>query len=429
MNLSARPVAPIVPLRSLGAARRGNGCGRIFFVNRFYLPDRSATSQLLTDVASHLARAGRDVTVVTSRRRYDDATARLAPRETVDGVAILRLPMARFRRSRLVGRALEYLAFHGFAFAALLRRVRPGDIVVAKTDPPLIGVTAGVACALRGAALVNWIQDLFPEVASAAGLGGLAMTTPALRRLRNWSLRRAAFNVVLGRRMADRVEREGVRANRIGIIPNWVEDRQIRPRDRDGHPLRARWGLGGQFVVGYSGNMGRVHDFATIRALVLALKEDPEIRFLFVGDGLHRAWLERETAAAGPGRVMFQPYQRREDLAQSLTAIDLHLITLLPSFEGLVVPSKFYGVIAAGRPTLFVGDPAGEIGGLLEAGGCGLAVRPGEVDRAAAFVRGLARDPARAVEMGRNARILCEAKFRSAEALARWEGLLANVSA
>jgi hypothetical protein len=93
------------------------------------------------------------------------------------------------------------------------------------------------------------------------------------------------------------------------------------------------------------------------------------------------------------------------------------------------VPSKFYGVIAAGRPTLFVGDPAGEIGGLLEAGGCGLAVRPGEVDRAAAFVRGLARDPARAVEMGRNARILCEAKFRSAEALARWGGLLANVSA
>jgi len=234
---------------------------------------------------------------------------------------------------------------------------------------------------------------------------------------------------VLGRRMADRIEREGVGANRIGIIANWVEDRNILPRDRADHPLRARWGLDSEFVVGYSGNMGRVHDFATIRALVLALEDDPEIRFLFVGDGLHRDWLERETAAAGPGRVMFQPYQRREDLAQSLTAIDLHLISLLPSFEGLVVPSKFYGVLAAGRPTLFVGDPAGEIGRLIETGGCGLAVRPGEVERAAAFVRGLAREPGRAAEMGRNARTLCEARFRSADALARWEGLLANVDA
>jgi len=143
---------------------------KLIFVNRFFFPDHSATSQMVSDLAFALAAAGFDVQVVTSRLRYDDPAAELPGREAIAGVQVHRVRTTRFGRHLLPGRALDYLTFYLSAAWRLFRLLRRGDVVVAKTDPPLISVPVGWVAGLRGARLVNWLQDLFPEVAAALGI-------------------------------------------------------------------------------------------------------------------------------------------------------------------------------------------------------------------------------------------------------------------
>src|SRR5438552_3038149 len=162
--------------------------GRVVFVNRYFHPDHSATSQMVSDLAFYLASRGWNVGVITSRLSYDDARARLAPRENVRGVDVRRVWSSRFGRAFLPGRAVDYATFYCSAFFAI-RRERDA-IVVALTDPPLISVVA----ALASHRIVNWLQDLFPEVANALGIRAPRF----LRRVRDWSLRRARMNVAIG---------------------------------------------------------------------------------------------------------------------------------------------------------------------------------------------------------------------------------------
>jgi glycosyltransferase involved in cell wall biosynthesis len=339
---------------------------RILFVNRYFHPDHSATSQMLSDLAFHLADGGHDVAVVTSRQRYEDPAAGLPERETVRGVEIYRVNTPRFGRARLAGRLFDYLGFYAAATAQLLALARPGDVIVAKTDPPLISVPAAWVARRRRARLVNWLQDLFPEVALALGVKG--MDGPAgrlLQHVRNWSLRQADMNFAIGERMRERLLGLGIPASRIVVIPNWADGEAITPVRHEDNPLRREWGLEGRFVVGYSGNLGRAHEFETILGAAERLRDDPVIAFLFIGEGAQAAGVRAAAAQRGLVNVHFRPYQPRETLRYSLGVADVHLVVLRPELEGLIVPSKTYGCLAAGRPVIFVGDPEGEIASFI----------------------------------------------------------------
>ena len=181
-------------------------------------------------------------------------------------------------------------------------------------------------------------------------------------------------------------------------------------------------------MVGYSGNLGRVHDFDTILGAMEHLRARDEIVFLFIGGGHQLGALKSEAARRGLANAQFRSYQPREHLAQSLGACDAHLVTLRPDLEGLVIPSKLYGIIAAGRPVLFAGAEDGEIAGLVGAARCGQAFRAGDGQALAQCLRALADDPARAREWGENARRLFDERFAMPLALDRWERLLAEVS-
>src|SRR5688572_29536518 len=174
---------------------------RVIFVNRYFFPDHSATSQMLGDLAFHLAGRGWEVAVITSRQRYDDPRARLPARERVRNVEIHRISTTRFGRMRLLGRAIDYLTFSLGALRLLRRTLQPGDIVVALTDPPLISVVASWATAARKAKLVNWVQDLFPEVAERLGTLTRRGFMTFLTRLRQRSLRPARMNAGIGESM------------------------------------------------------------------------------------------------------------------------------------------------------------------------------------------------------------------------------------
>lgn len=397
---------------------------RIVFVNRFFAPDHSATSQMLTDLAVALAAAGADVHVVTSRLRCGGG-AQLPREETVGGVAVHRAWSSAFGRGSLAGRALDYATFCAAATLALRALARRGDVVVAMTDPPLVSVPAAWVAYRRGARLVNWLQDVFPEVGEALGVRLAGGTTGRwLRGLRDRSLRRAAANVVVGRRMRDRVAATGVDPRRVTVIENWADGAALRPLVPDANPLRDEWGLDGKFVVAYSGNMGRAHEFDTVLAAAEVLRGRADVAFLFVGDGARRPAIEARVVARGLPNVSFRPYQPRERLGASLAAADVHLVTLRPELEGLVVPSKLYGIAAVGRPAIFVGDPAGEAGAFLAGARCGLAVRPGDALALVAAIETLAGDPALAQRMGAAARRTFDERHDLPRAVARWRALL-----
>lgn len=401
---------------------------RLVFVNRFFFPDHSATSQMLTDLCCGLAAMGHEIHVVTSRLRYDDPAARLAPEDVVAGIIVHRVWTSRFGRSSQPGRAADYLTFYLSTLLRLIRLIDRTTILIVKTDPPMISVIGAVAARARDARLVHWTQDLFPEVAAAVGMRIMRpVLTRMLARVRDWSLQSAALTVVIGERMRDRLLARGLGTQRIAVIHNWADGEAIVPLAHSANLLRDKWQLEEKFVVGYSGNLGRVHEFDTVLQAAEALRDRQDIVFLFIGSGHQMAALKREVETRELRNIRFHPYQPRETLAQSLGACDAHLVTLRPELEGLVVPSKFYGIIAAGRPVLFVGAPEGEIQRLVREAECGATFESRDSAALAQGIVRLAGDVSLAQRWGANGRRLFEERFSKRRAIARWERCLADI--
>jgi glycosyltransferase involved in cell wall biosynthesis len=404
---------------------------RVCFVNRYCYPDSSATSQLMSDLAGELSSRGWQVTMIGSAQRYDDASARLPLRERWRGIDILRVSTTRFGRQSLSGRAIDYLSFYARLPFALLRVLRPGDVLVCKTDPPLLGLVAAPVAWLRRARLVNWLQDLFPEVAVALGQPKLpAPVAWLLRGLRNRSARGARLNVAIGELMRGHLQGEGVDPARIQVVANWSHEDAIRPMASTESRLRTRLGLQDRFVVGYSGNLGRAHEWQPLFDAASQLASSaPHIAFLVGGGGHGYEALRRRVAETGLENIQFQPYHPLEYLSDSMAAADLHLVSLRPEMEGLVVPSKFYGIAASARPIAFVGCPDGELAKLIRDNDCGIVVPAGRGDLLAESILALARQPDAAKRQGQNARRLLDTRFSRAGAHERWHHLLADVAA
>ena len=397
---------------------------KVIFVNRYFHPDHSATSQLLSDLSFDLVRQGFSVEVVTSRQLYGDSAYVLKSNECINDVTVRRVWTTGFGRQHLAGRAMDYLTFYISAAWCLLRIVRPEDTVVVKTDPPLISVIAALVVRLRGARLINWLQDIFPEVASRLGVRQIMIIERALVMLRNYSLRAAHKNVVLGDRMAGMILHQGILPESVVVIPNWADGERIMPVQLEDNSLRVDWGIQKKFVVGYSGNMGRAHEFETLISAAAVLKSYNDIVFVFIGGGAQRQYIEQRTRDLELTNIRFQQYQPRERLSDSLGAMDIHIISLLPAMEGLIVPSKFYGIAAAGRPTIYIGDCDGEIPGIIKAVDCGVCIEIGDSSGLAEAILDLSSQRERVSLMGRSARKIFEERFSKEKALDAWVKVL-----
>jgi colanic acid biosynthesis glycosyl transferase WcaI len=402
---------------------------RVFIVNRYFAPDHSATGQLASDLAFHLAGAGFEVHAIAGARAYDGRS--MFPRaQTLQGVRVRRVRASPFGRARLFARALDDVWLHLALAWRAFRLMRRGDVAIALTDPPLAPVPLALAARLRGARAVNWLQDLYPETAQRLGLPLLrgAFGRPLmglLAGLRNVALRAAAANVAIGENMARALPAHA----RARVIPNWADDEAIRPLPAQGHALRAAWGLEGRFALGYSGNLGRAHEWETLLAAAEILRAREDIVFLFIGGGFHVEALRRAAAERGLlERFRFQPYQPREALGLSLTAADAHWISLRPQLEGCVLPSKAYGVAAAGRPILFVGAADGDVARMLREAESGLQIDVGDGAGLARAIARLADDPDLRRRMGDNARKNLEAKFGRSRALTDFEALIRDLA-
>jgi colanic acid biosynthesis glycosyl transferase WcaI len=401
---------------------------RIIFINRFYDPDISATAQILTKVASHLSSSGRKIAVLTSRQSYSGKEAYCA-RENRSGVDVHRVWTTRFGRRLLPGRLSDYVSFYFSALFWVLLKVRAGDAVVIKTDPPLLSLFLTWPLKWRGARVVHWLQDIFPEVVSVLGWKGWRVKAlKPLSALRNLSLRASSHVVVIGALMAERVQSFGVPVSRIEILENFVDEHRVRPVASANNPLRAEWGLKpDQFCIGYSGNLGRAHDLETIWAASEVFEAiDPDVVFLFVGGGALSELLEQRLMEKPRGNILMKPYQPEHLLSASLSLPDVHWLSLRPELEGLIVPSKFYGIAASGRPAIFIGDGRGEIGQRLSQIAGGISVEQGDVDGLVSAIK-VARDPEWKRLAGLRMRSFIDEHAGQEKRLAQWESFFSRL--
>lgn len=393
---------------------------KVVFLNRFYWPEEPATAQLLTDLAEGLAAGGTEVTVITSR----ELAGGTPPREVRRGVQILRALGSRCTGRIPGGKALDFAMFWLTGTWRLLWVVRPGDIVVAMTDPPLAGLGASLVACLRRARLVHWVQDIYPELAmELAGQTWLRF----LRPWRNLSWRRADRCVTLGTEMGAVLQSAGVPPGRIEIIPNWAPASLAPPSASDVTARRSSWGLEGKFVVAYSGNLGRVHDLTPVLALADALRAATDIVFLFIGGGPLRDQIEAEALHRGLQNVHFRPAQPRQQLAVSLSVADAHLVTLKPGCEHFVFPSKFYGILAVRRPMIFIGPRTSELARTIAARGLGLVAERDEIGALAAGIQQLVGEPARRTQIDAALARFAREAGSVDSARARWRKLLAEL--
>lgn len=404
---------------------------RIIFLNRFFFPDQSATSQLVTDLACQMSTVGYETQSITSTQLFDDPEAILAGEDFVSGVHVVRIRSTHFGRKQLFGRGMDYLSYFAGCYRVLLSHLRPEDIVIAKTDPPLLSIVAAAAARKRNAKLVTWLQDLYPEVATELGVAPLnGRINRILQNLRDKSLHAANMNVVVGERMGRRLQDSGIPHSKITVIPNWSNDEDIVPIKASENPMRRELGLSDKFVVGYSGNLGRAHEFQTILSAASQLSGYQHIVFLFIGGGHSFESLSRAVGESNLNTMFrFLPYQQRDQLKYSLAIPDAHLLSLRPELEGLVVPSKFYGIAAAGRPILAIVARDGEFAPIIEQHRCGVVIEPTNGRALADTILNLSKDPDELEAMGARARDMLEKHFSRRQALSRWRSLLEAVEA
>lgn len=395
---------------------------KIILANRYFYPDQSATSRMVSGLAFALARRGHEVAVIASRHFHDRRERTLPARETIDGVAVHRLSSSGFGRPGTAGRAADYATFHLSAAAWLGRHARRGDLCVLCTDPPLLSLSAALPLAMRGVRVANWVMDLFPETAMEVGMvGATGAGGRALLALRDRAHAAGDLVICPTGSMARYLETRGA-VGRLGsaVVEHWSNGDEIRPVERGDNTLRREWGIGDEFVVGYSGNFGRAHEFDTLLDAAGRLAEAKDIRFLMIGDGKQHDHVVREVARRGLDNVIFKPLQPSERLAESIGAADVHIVSLLPKLEHCIVPSKLYGILAAARPAIFVGDPQGEVAKVLARGACGASVQPGEGAKLAEAILTMRNDPARTQAMGGRARALFEKEYAYEEGVSRW---------
>lgn len=387
---------------------------RVFVVNQWLPPDPAPTSVLAGEVADALREAGHEI-VFVCRVRGDDAHAPAGVRRfVVDRLA-----------SGPVGLFAKLASWPRFAWtvrAVLRAELRAGDCVLVCSDPPLVWPIAVAAARRAGARVVHWSQDVYPEVVAAhwPSTWVRAVLAP-LRAWRDRWMRRSDRVVAISAGMAARLRAGGAR---VEVIPNWARDERLLPRTPGDSALRRAHFREDEFVLMYSGNLGRVHEFATLLGAARLLREDSRIRFLVVGSGPRlaelRAAVERDSLPA----FVFLPPQPAAQLADTLAAGDAHLVSLRSGFEGLVLPSKLYGIAAVARPLLFCGDPQGESASLLRAHACGVSVAEGDAHGLADAIRALASDPGQCARMGGHAREMIDAQASRAMALAAWREVI-----
>jgi lipopolysaccharide/colanic/teichoic acid biosynthesis glycosyltransferase len=343
------------------------------------------------------------VTGPTSVKEPHSESGWFYERQSHNGVDIFRAAGTTFGKGRFVGRLSNYLSFFASSCMAGLRVPRQ-DVVVALTDPPIVGLAALGTAKRSGAKFIFLCQDIFPEAADLLEDFRSPTVNWILQKVNRFIVRRANRIIALGETMQKRlVKGKGAEADKVSVIHNWADCARIVPGPKD-NSFSAENDLRGRYVVMHSGNIGLSQDLETLIEAAGHLRSQPEIVVAIVGDGVKRAALENKARSLGLDKVRFYPYQPKDRLTDSFGTADVFVVSLKRGLAGVIVPSKLYGILAAGRPYVAAVEDECEVADITREYDCGLLAKPGDAKDLADKILTLYGDPAKARRLGENAR-------------------------
>jgi len=400
---------------------------RILVLNQYFHPDQASTGQVLTELCEDLAEH-HDVTVVAGRPSYDPVgrgpTRGFVSEDHHGPVRVLRTWSTTFPRRSMAGRLWNYATYLASCLAGALRAERP-DVILTMTDPPLVAAAAMALSEARSIPFVYVSQDVFPDVGVVLGrmrsralVRGLAALNRALRT-------RASAVVAIGRDMERRLAALGVPPAKIRVIPNWADGSLIRPLDGASR-LRLEQGWQDRFVVMHSGNVGLSQELGVLLEAADRLRGHEDVAFAIVGNGAAKVGLQREAARRRLGNVRFLPYRPKEELSDSLGAADVHVVSLRRGLAGCIVPSKVYGIMAAGRPFIGAVEESSEVAMIIREHECGARIDPNDPDALARAILKMRETPRDA--MGKRGRLAFERLFDRPIATEAYRELLEEVA-
>ena len=380
---------------------------RVLIVSQVFAPEPGSVGEHMAQAAIALAKRGAEVRVVTSRRGFDDPRLVFPAREDMHGVDVVRVPWSSFGKTSIARRIAGSLGFVVQSTLRSLRGYRP-DVVIVGTSPPLSSLVGEALARLHGAALVYWVMDVNPD--QIVALGRLPATHPAVIALGYWNARvarTATKVVVLDDDMAARMRAKGAAAERMSILPPWPLDDYIEPVPHADNPFRREHALADRRLVMFSGNLSTASPIATFVDAARRVTDVPGLRLFVIGGGEGKKCLDAELARDPLANLTSLPYEPLERLRYSLSAADVHLVSLGDAMRGIVHPSKVYGALAAGRPIIYLGPEGSHIDRLIAAHGIGWRVAHGDVDAAERLLRAVATMPEdELATRGRKARAL-----------------------
>lgn len=412
----------------------GNATGlqrpiKLSVITQFYPPDYAATGQLIEELVIHLKRQGMHIHVFTGQPEYAYQQDFAQPIECLDKLQIRRSRSSRIWPQRIRGKAISGLLFCLRSGLHLLRNSARGDILLLTTAPPYLLLLGYLANRCFGLPYVCLVYDLYPDV-------GIQLDViPAQHWLvKCWELintcvwKQAKQLIVLSPTMKERIATKCPEvAEKISVIHSWADPDWIVPIAKQHNWFANKYNLAETFTVLYSGNMGRCHDLDTIVEAAQQLQQE-SIRFVFIGGGAKRQPCMNRIASLGLQNCLFLPYQAKQLLPYSLTACDLSLVSMSPGMEGLIAPSKLYGILAAGRPVGVICEKHSYLCQLVADARCGQAFDNGDAMGLAEFIRRLAKNTQLATQMGRSGRRYLQSHF-TPEIISQQYAQLLNYSA
>ncbi len=404
-------------------ARSNDKC--IWVLSELYYPEESATGYNVTKVAEGLALRHR-VRVLTAQPTYKARGTRAPKDEIRNNVQIHRCAATTLDKDILAFRLVNLFTISISIFVNAIKRINRGDVVLVVTNPPTLPFLVFLACKLRGAKLVLRIEDVYPEALVAAGFAKQgSVVVRALDLLHRKLYTGVDRVIVLGRDMMQLVQNKiGNNAAHLTIITNWADTDQIVPLPRGTNALLQRHGIAEKFVVQYSGNMGRTHDIESLVQCAKRLESDDQIHFLFIGWGAKEPWLKKSVQELGLRNVIILPPQPRADLAVSLNACDVAIISFVSGMSGVSVPSRMYNIMAAGKPIIAVADKSSELAQMVEEENVGWVVEPELPERIAEVLLKAKSHRQLLVEMSARASTCVVEKYSEEAIMRKYESLM-----
>ena len=410
---------------------------QVVFLNRCYWPDSEATGQLLEDLCHYLSETY-DVHVLCGQPNSPSPGAEFLASgiQIREGITIHRVKHTRFAKRIPAGRIVNLLSFANAASRYLYRSGLSPDVFVTETDPFLLPIVASKHSAATDAKLVSYLQDIYPDVAEAIGKAKDGVMTRRIRERLRSAYQASQRVIVLGACMKQRLASLpwGIDPSKIHIIPNWADTESIQPVSLEDNPFRERQGLAERFVVMHSGNMGLTQRLDVLVDAAASSLWPARAVLMLVGDGAARPLLQQQVRDLAKqvdfdltDRVRFLPYQPREKLAESLSAGDVHVVSMHESITGCLCPSKLYGILAAGRGVIAVADEATDLCQTVAAEKIGWTCKPGEHEAIARCVAAASEHPDDCANAGQRARQLALSTYDRRVVTKKFKTLLDSV--